>query len=144
MSSASTSTVSLASTATVSSRAPLNSSNTVKQPKDYQAAFGNLQSTYGMNGSAPIPVQKKRASPPASLAKQDQPPTKKDFSSAFGDLQSTYGFAGAIPSPVPKPKSRPERSENASFASRFGGFRRWLTEPSSSRKQNVQEVPRSS
>ncbi|KAK6978143.1 hypothetical protein R3P38DRAFT_3119758 [Favolaschia claudopus] len=85
------------------------------RPKDYQAAFGNLQSTYGMNGSAPIP---------------------KDFSAAFGDLQSTYGFAGAIPSPVPKLKSRPERSENASFASRFGRL--------SQMKPTVRAVPESS
>ncbi|KAJ7272633.1 hypothetical protein B0H12DRAFT_1228648 [Mycena haematopus] len=105
----SASTTSLMSNTTVSSRAPLNGPRTV-QPKDFQAAFASLQSTYGFNGSAPNPVQKKKTSsspsrPAVSSESSRAPSAKKDFQSAFADLQSTYGFGGAAPSPIPKSKN---------------------------------------
>ncbi|KAJ7132279.1 hypothetical protein C8R44DRAFT_612148 [Mycena epipterygia] len=108
MSSASTSTTSLVSTTTVSSRAPLTGT---AQPKDFQAAFARLQSTYGFAGSAPSPAPntapKATASrPTSSLASPAPAPTSrapKDFQAAFASLQSTYGFAGFAPSPVQKP-----------------------------------------
>ncbi|KAJ6485745.1 hypothetical protein C8R45DRAFT_997748 [Mycena sanguinolenta] len=109
MSSPSASTASLVSNTTVSSRAPLNSSRTV-QPKDFQAAFASLQSTYGFGGNAPTPVPKKnsksssapRSAVPAPVTRAPQQPSTKNFEAAFAALQSTYGFGGAAPSPVPK------------------------------------------
>ncbi|KAJ6513210.1 hypothetical protein C8R45DRAFT_338350 [Mycena sanguinolenta] len=108
MSSPNNSTVSLASTTTVSSRTPLNGSKTV-QPKDFQASFASLQSTYGFGGSAPSPIPKKNLavpSPgPAAPAPAQEP--KKNFQTAFAGLQSTYGFGGGgAPSPVPKSKKK--------------------------------------
>ncbi|KAJ7708838.1 hypothetical protein B0H17DRAFT_1324943 [Mycena rosella] len=117
MSSASSSTASLVSTTTVSSRAPLT--KRAAPPKDFEAAFGSLQSTYGFAGATPIPVQKP-ATPrsasrsPATVAPRQTstPGQPKDFQAAFASLQSTYGFAAAVPSPVSNPKSR-------SFISKF-------------------------
>ncbi|KAJ7132273.1 hypothetical protein C8R44DRAFT_46749 [Mycena epipterygia] len=109
MSSASTSTTSLVSTTTVSSRAPLTGT---AQPKDFQAAFARLQSTYGFAGSAPSPAPKialkATASRPTSSIASPAPAhtfsrAPKDFQAAFASLQSTYGFAGSVPSPVQKP-----------------------------------------
>jgi hypothetical protein len=105
MSFASTSTTSLVSNTTVSSRAPLNST---VQPKDFQGAFGSLQSTYGFGATVPSPVQKQTTSTPRSSAPSPAPRAPlqtKNFQSAFADLQSTYGFGGAVPSPVQKKKS---------------------------------------
>ncbi|KAK7031521.1 hypothetical protein R3P38DRAFT_2924136 [Favolaschia claudopus] len=91
----------------VSSRTPLNGS----QSKDYQAAFATLQSTYGFAGSAPSPVPKTSASAKSSTrtptpvkapSTQTQTKAKKDYRSAFGALQSTFGFSGASPCPIPK------------------------------------------
>ncbi|KAJ7626243.1 hypothetical protein DFH06DRAFT_1481139 [Mycena polygramma] len=70
MSFTSTSTASLVSNTSVSSRTPLTRT---AQQKDYQAAFGNLQSTYGFGGSglyygvggsalSPLPKQNKSTS----------------------------------------------------------------------------------
>ncbi|KAJ7626251.1 hypothetical protein DFH06DRAFT_736948 [Mycena polygramma] len=109
MSFTSTSTTSLASTTTVSSRTPL----TRPAPqKDFQAAFANLQSTYGFGGSVPSPVPKQQKSTsskrPTSSSTAPAPtprsPLKstKNFEAAFADLQSTFGFGGAVPSPVLK------------------------------------------
>ncbi|KAF7370979.1 hypothetical protein MSAN_00732100 [Mycena sanguinolenta] len=110
-SSPSASTASLMSNNTVSSRAPLNGSRTT-QPKDFQAAFASLQSTYGFSGSAPSPVPKKnakstsapRSAVPPSVTRTPLQAGNKNFEAAFADLQSTYGFGGAAPSPVPKSK----------------------------------------
>ncbi|KAJ7643369.1 hypothetical protein DFH06DRAFT_598273 [Mycena polygramma] len=113
MSFTSTSTTSLASTTTVSSRTPL----TRPAPqKDFQAAFANLQSTYGFGGSVPSPVPKQQKSPsskrstkrsptapaPATDAPRSSLTPTKNFQAAFADLQSTFGFGSAVPSPVPK------------------------------------------
>ncbi|KAJ7132272.1 hypothetical protein C8R44DRAFT_46743 [Mycena epipterygia] len=117
MSSASTSTVSLVSTTTVTSRAPLTGT---AQPKDFQAAFARLQSTYGFSGSAPSPAPKTvtASHPTTSLASPATPPPKasKDFQAAFADLQSTYGFAGAAPSAIPKSKKEASVSFFAKFS----------------------------
>ncbi|KAJ7886008.1 hypothetical protein B0H13DRAFT_901187 [Mycena leptocephala] len=143
MSSASTSTTSLVSNTTVSSRVPLNGSTTV-QPKDFQSAFASLQSTYGLNGTAPSPVSKKSPSPSSTTFPVDASRTpNKNFQSAFADLQSTYGFGGAVPSPVPK-----QKDGNSSLFSKFhrsssspksqGNF----TSPSTFPKTKVRAVPR--
>ncbi|KAJ7035527.1 hypothetical protein C8F04DRAFT_510447 [Mycena alexandri] len=106
MFSANTSTTSLASTTTVSSRAPLAGS---AQTKDFQAAFASLQSTYGFAASAPTPVLNKKStnnnsSSTTTPAVRASPSTTttKDFQSAFADLQSTYGLGSSAPMPVPK------------------------------------------
>ncbi|KAK6978140.1 hypothetical protein R3P38DRAFT_3119736 [Favolaschia claudopus] len=94
-------TQSTASLLSVSSRTPLNGS----QSKDYQSAFATLQSTYGFAGSAPSPVPKAKSStrtPSQVNAPLTQTKAKKDYRAAFGALQSTYGFSGAAPCPVPK------------------------------------------
>ncbi|KAJ7708841.1 hypothetical protein B0H17DRAFT_846999, partial [Mycena rosella] len=99
----SSSTASLASTTTVSSRAPLTTR--AAQPKDFEAAFASLQSTYGFAAAAPSPVQKTAASRSAATVAPRQasaPGQPKDFEAAFASLQSTYGFAAAAPSPVQK------------------------------------------
>ncbi|KAJ7623134.1 hypothetical protein FB45DRAFT_1031079 [Roridomyces roridus] len=114
-SSASTSTISLLSTTTVSSRAPLNAA----QPKDYQAAFATLQSTYGFAGTVPSPSPKsstpRSVVPSTTSSLPARAAAPKDFESAFADLQSTYGFGGSVPSPVPEPKER----SSGGFFSRF-------------------------
>ncbi|KAJ6485746.1 hypothetical protein C8R45DRAFT_930830 [Mycena sanguinolenta] len=132
MSSASASTTSLVSNTTISSRAPLNGSRTT-QPKDFQAAFASLQSTYGFSGSAPSPVPKKTSkstsAPPARSAVSAPAPvtraplqaTNKNVEAAFADLQSTYGFGGAAPSPIPKSKKQDKDNRSASLFSRFIG-----------------------
>ncbi|KAJ7643378.1 hypothetical protein DFH06DRAFT_1213086 [Mycena polygramma] len=117
MSFTSNSTTSLASTATVSSRAPLTGSTAVPQ-KDSKAAVADHQSAYGFGGSgllyfankrtkeSPAQKQKNSSSPSYTTAPMPRVPPKgvKDYEAAFADLQSTYGFSGAVPSPVPKPK----------------------------------------
>ncbi|KAJ6561113.1 hypothetical protein DFH09DRAFT_503359 [Mycena vulgaris] len=134
MSSASSSTTSLA---TVSSRAPLNGSSAVP-PKDFQAAFARLQSTYGFSASAPSPVQKSAAPPsaPRSTAAVASPtaPKSKDFEAAFADLQSTYGFSGSVPSPVPAPKKQ-------GGASLFSRFTRASSPATPAQKTKVRHVP---
>ncbi|KAJ6535190.1 hypothetical protein B0H10DRAFT_600850 [Mycena sp. CBHHK59/15] len=107
---------SLVSNTTISSHAPLRGSTPA--PKDFEAAFATLQSTYGFNGLAPSPVLKSQTAqnvqPDASTAStttlsssarsRAQP---KDYEAAFATLQSTYGFSGHAPSPVTKPKNSP-------------------------------------
>ncbi|KAF7422521.1 hypothetical protein PC9H_010677 [Pleurotus ostreatus] len=105
------STSTLQSTApSVSSTAPLRASASRTQ-KDYYAAFGSLQSTYGMcvgqsgqlaSSSAPAPTPRTKPSSqssplghpsiPSSTMPQSHSTTKKDYSAAFGSLQSTYGM----------------------------------------------------
>ncbi|KAJ6474646.1 hypothetical protein C8R47DRAFT_1143783 [Mycena vitilis] len=115
MSFTSTSTASLT---TVSSRTPL----TRPAPqKDFQAAFANLQSTYGFGSSVPSPVPKQQKSStsskrstkssrtaPAPATDAPRSPLKrtKNFQAAFADLQSTFGFGGAAPSPVLKQNNK--------------------------------------
>ncbi|KAJ7089818.1 hypothetical protein B0H15DRAFT_272948 [Mycena belliarum] len=113
--SASSSTASLASTTTVSSRTPLNR-DVKPKPKDFAAAFAQLQSTYGFGGAAPTPVQKtpvqkKKTTPAASAPPAPALGQQKDYAAAFASLQSSYGFAGfAGGAPVPVQKS-PQNSQ---------------------------------
>ncbi|KAJ7781992.1 hypothetical protein DFH07DRAFT_792219 [Mycena maculata] len=144
MSSASSSTTSLVSNTTVSSRAPL----TGTQPKDFQAAFASLQSTYGFAGSVPMPAPKTTASSAttsrmSSTAASHVPSaTPKDFQSAFADLQSTYGFSGSVPSPVPGPKNR----GRGSFFSKLARVASASPKPraSTSPSHKMRHVPRPS
>ncbi|KAF8196906.1 hypothetical protein K438DRAFT_1825759 [Mycena galopus ATCC 62051] len=128
MSSASTSTTSLVSATTsvvsdttISSRSPLTAS-AAAQPKDFQAAFASLQSTYGFNGTTPTPVQKKELTyvPRSTVAFLEKraplQTTDKNFEAAFADLQSTYGFGGSVPSPIPKPKKQGNGSSRSLFS----------------------------
>ncbi|KAJ7781983.1 hypothetical protein DFH07DRAFT_792195 [Mycena maculata] len=142
MSSASSSTTSLVSNTTVSSRAPL----TGTQPKDFQAAFASLQSTYGLAGSVPMPAPKTTAaasstttSRMSSTAASHVPSaTPKDFQSAFADLQSTYGFNGSVPSPVPGPKNRDGRGSLFSKLARVASASHASTSPT----HTIRHVPR--
>ncbi|KAJ7099443.1 hypothetical protein B0H15DRAFT_547139 [Mycena belliarum] len=108
MSSASSSTASLVSSTTVSSRTPLNAA----KPKDFSAAFAQLQSTYGFGATAPTPVQRKPSTPPSGPSVSSPVPTapasgqQKDYQAAFARLQSSHGFAGSAPVPVQKSESR--------------------------------------
>ncbi|KAJ7756299.1 hypothetical protein B0H16DRAFT_696868 [Mycena metata] len=101
------STTSLASTTTVSSRAPLTRPAQTKT-KDFQAAFASLQTTYGFAASAPTPVLKKKSTSNSSTTtttpavRAVRASTPKDFQFAFADLQSTYGFGASAPMPVSK------------------------------------------
>ncbi|KAJ7781982.1 hypothetical protein DFH07DRAFT_1055494 [Mycena maculata] len=110
MSSASTSTTSFVSGTTVtSSRARLTAGT---QPKNFQAAFASLQSTYGFAGSVPMPPPTTaRSTTPSCMSRTATNPhvpssPPKDFQSAFAELQLTYGFSGSVPSPAPAPKNR--------------------------------------
>ncbi|KAJ7156881.1 hypothetical protein C8R43DRAFT_407272 [Mycena crocata] len=125
---------------TVSSRAPL------APKKNFQAAFADLQSTYGFGGAAPSPVPKASKMPSASSSASSKISWRtplgapKDFQSAFADLQSTYGFAGAAPSPVPSSKQN-----SGSLVSKL--LRRSSSSESSvpaspSHKTKVHQVPR--
>ncbi|KAJ7777383.1 hypothetical protein B0H16DRAFT_956022 [Mycena metata] len=121
MLSANNSTTSLASTTTVSSRAPLTGS---AEKKDFQAAFASLQSTYGFAASAPTPVLKKKSTSNSSptttstttpAVRAVHASTPKDFQSAFANLQSTYGFGGSAPMPIPKKQG----ADTNTFFSKF-------------------------
>ncbi|OBZ66324.1 hypothetical protein A0H81_13859 [Grifola frondosa] len=101
----SSSTVSLSSTATTSSSSSSRTlTATPPVPKDYSAAFGTLQSVYGMSGCTPTPTfssnatsRKQRHADESTVAKSTQ---SKDFEGAFGALASSYGFGGAAPSDI--------------------------------------------
>ncbi|KAG6908718.1 hypothetical protein DXG01_003563 [Tephrocybe rancida] len=81
-------------------------------PKNYEAAFGALSSTYGFGpGALPTPIptaypSAKSARTPtynSSPAPTVSPTTRapraqKDYAAAFGSLSSSYGFGGALPS----------------------------------------------
>lgn len=112
------STTSLVSNTSVSSRTPL-----ATQPKDFQAAFASLQSTYGLSHTAPSPLAKSNrrrntnvhsgaapGAPTATATTASQSATPKDFEAAFANLQSTYGFCGSAPSPVPKQSKHKDRA----------------------------------
>ncbi|KAF4590182.1 hypothetical protein EYR40_009419 [Pleurotus pulmonarius] len=95
----------------VSSTTPLRASTS---RKDFSAAFGSLQSMYGMGGgqsgqlAPPVPKPRMKAplqsSPIAHSSTPSNTPkspsataTQKDYSAAFGSLQSTYGIGGSRP-----------------------------------------------
>ena len=94
----------------VTSTSSTTSTATVKeQPrakKDYFAALGSLQSSYGFGGTAPVlpklPKQTKSAKSKQAKKAAVEPsvstPAKgqaKDYEAAYGALASQYGFGGA-------------------------------------------------
>ncbi|EGN91735.1 hypothetical protein SERLA73DRAFT_148247 [Serpula lacrymans var. lacrymans S7.3] len=101
------STTSLHSTTTFSSTAPLTSS---QPPKDFQSAFEQLQSTYGVNGHTPTPIstsaqkwpkwlQRRPSAKPSPSQLKPLPVTdpsspSKNYEGAFAQLSSSYGFGG--------------------------------------------------
>ena len=109
--------VSVATTSSATSSTPLRlSSSSASKPKDYSAAFGQLQSQYGWGGSSiPAPVspavrrkekkeQRKEAEDMEprreSRASSKTPPSSsggKDYETAFGTLSSRFGFGGSLP-----------------------------------------------
>ncbi|KAJ7081372.1 hypothetical protein B0H15DRAFT_469855 [Mycena belliarum] len=127
MSSASSSTTSLVSYTTATSRTPVNAA----QPKDFQAAFAQLQSTYGSSATAPTPVQKKKTTAPSAPAVSARVPTtpapdqQKDNQAAFAGLsgESSYGLAGRAPVPV-------QKSQKHSSTSLFSKLTRTSTKAS--------------
>ncbi|KAJ6561057.1 hypothetical protein DFH09DRAFT_1364514 [Mycena vulgaris] len=141
MSSASSSTTSLVSNITVSSRAPLTGS--AVQPKDFQAAFARLQSTYGSSASAPSPVKKSAAPPSAPRSTTAvAAPKSKDFEAAFADLQSTYGFSGSLPGPVPVPKKQGGASLFSKFTRASSPKAQAASPAAPAQKTKVRHVPR--
>ncbi|KAJ7797513.1 hypothetical protein B0H14DRAFT_3493657 [Mycena olivaceomarginata] len=116
MSFASTSTTSLVSNTTVSSRTPLNST---VQPKDFQGAFGSLQSTYGFGATAPSPVQKKTTSAPRSAAPSPAPRAPLQTKN-FHPVQKKKSTTPAPRSAVPSSATRtPLQPGNKNFESAF-------------------------
>ncbi|KAF7289468.1 hypothetical protein HMN09_01340800 [Mycena chlorophos] len=75
--------------------------------KDYERAFGDLQSSYGFCG--PIgphrtPKRTRAARKSASGLPLAQP-TSKNYRVVLAKLQSVFGFSGNAPSPVPEKTS---------------------------------------
>lgn len=70
--------------------------------KDYLAALGDLQNTFGFAGGVPTPVtvpkcskhKNSSRSKPVMAAPSDAIPKQKDWESAYGALSASYGFAG--------------------------------------------------
>lgn len=98
--------------------------------KDYASAFANLQSTYGTNGFAPMPAEKRSTSQPKahrqkhvvslpSLTTQVAQPAGKNYELAFGNLSSSYGYGGGVPTlPQKAEKKAKSSSSKSSFASK--------------------------
>ena len=105
-SSFSASTATLASTNSTASTIVQKPASKQRTEKDYFAALGALQSSYGFGGAAPtIPTlststksKKAKSAPstpaPATAMKATQP---RDYEAAYGALSSSYGFGGAAP-----------------------------------------------
>jgi hypothetical protein len=84
------------------------------QVKDYAAAFGALQSTYGLS-AAPVvapPASRKTTPAPVTVALPPRSTGAKDYEAAFGALQSSYGLAGApaIPATSARKAKAPKRA----------------------------------
>ncbi|KAJ7065257.1 hypothetical protein C8F01DRAFT_736997 [Mycena amicta] len=113
---------------TANPSSPSPSPSAVQPSKDYEAAFADLQSSFGFGASiGPIlpPVPRRTtpkptrstvtASPPAI----DATPVSKDYGAAFADLQSSFGFAGGAPCPVSKSKSKQRSSSSSALFSKL-------------------------
>ncbi|KAG2005554.1 hypothetical protein CC2G_001950 [Coprinopsis cinerea AmutBmut pab1-1] len=89
----------------ISSQAPLNPSESVtNQPasaKNYEAAFGQLVSQYGLSGMPVVP-SKKSLSPSVNKesSRVQHPgtpsPQAKNWENAFGQLSASHGFGGFV------------------------------------------------
>ncbi|KAF7980076.1 hypothetical protein HWV62_39870 [Athelia sp. TMB] len=108
---------------TASSSAPLNPTR-APPAKDYSAAFGALQSTYGSSGFAPSPAPRRAA--PTSAPARTQPTARaapekpaKDFEAAFGALSSSYGVSGAPCLPKKAPGAGAEKTKSGFVARVF-------------------------
>ncbi|KAF9458128.1 hypothetical protein BDZ94DRAFT_1271503 [Collybia nuda] len=82
-------------------------------PKNYEAAFGNLVSSFGFGGGVPTVPRKatQTTQPRKSQAPSPQTsshPTQKNYEAAFGSLSSSYGFgSGAVVAVPTLPRSKP-------------------------------------
>ncbi|CAL1717353.1 unnamed protein product [Somion occarium] len=79
--------------------------------KDYFAAFGSLQSSFGLGGRAPGNSSRssstKKISVRTQASRTNSPPVSqtsssgtKDYEAAFGSLSSDFGFGASTPSPL--------------------------------------------
>ncbi|KAJ3536152.1 hypothetical protein NM688_g6874 [Phlebia brevispora] len=111
-----TSLISVNTTYTSSSTAPLRSdrSSRPKTEEEYLALFGALQNQYGFAGTAPTrPAafkQKKREShastPSSTTLSPSQPrPALNEQERKFGELSAKYGFSGTAPTVPTVPPS---------------------------------------
>jgi hypothetical protein len=107
----------MSSAASYSSTASLVSKNSASakpgSPKNYEAAFANLVSSFGFGGGVPITSQKVAKMPKSHQTPVTSPATHvtrshtapKNYEAAFGSLSSSYGFGGGVPCLVPKAKA---------------------------------------
>ncbi|KDQ64234.1 hypothetical protein JAAARDRAFT_27855 [Jaapia argillacea MUCL 33604] len=86
-----------ASTTSFESSATLTAT---RPPKDYAAAFGELQSTYGSSGHAPTP-------------NPDAAPMKKKFTSFFSKKSKQADSASSSNSATTAPEVAPAKKEKA-------------------------------
>jgi hypothetical protein len=84
------------------------------QDKDYLAAFGSLQSAYGLSAPPIVAPLASRKTQPTPVAVQVPAPSAdtKDYAAAFGALQSSYGFTG--PTVVPAASARKAKTSKCS------------------------------
>ncbi|KAF8872091.1 hypothetical protein BD779DRAFT_1652071 [Infundibulicybe gibba] len=72
------------------------------QPKNYEAAFGSLASSYGFPGTAPLvpksQSQNKSATVNSTNTSRASSAPAKNYESAFGNLSSMYGLGAGVPS----------------------------------------------
>ncbi|KAJ7623690.1 hypothetical protein FB45DRAFT_1006015 [Roridomyces roridus] len=92
---------STASLLTVSSRTPLTASAAGAPPKDFQAAFTSLQSTYGFGGTVPTPTSAQKPTPSSSKP-ESSTPKRSLFSKLTGTASSS---SSSSPKPLP-PKQK--------------------------------------
>jgi len=82
--------------------------------KNYEAAFGNLSSSYGFGGAAPcLPTSqpstpaKVKSTPVVVQQTVATPvPQGKNYEAAFGQLSSSYGFGGFSTPSLPKKNTK--------------------------------------
>ncbi|KAF8881462.1 hypothetical protein BD779DRAFT_1546039 [Infundibulicybe gibba] len=89
------------STASLLSQKASTTRHQQPQPKNYEAAFGSLASSYGFPGAAPsLPTKSQSQSKPApkSSKPSQAPAPAKNYEAAFGGLSSSYGLGGGVPS----------------------------------------------
>lgn len=97
----------MSSTTSYSSTTSLVSKKT--SPKNYEAAFGNLVSSFGFGGGVPTVSQKvthtpkSHKTPVSSLSPSRSAP--KNYEAAFGSLSSSYGFGGGAVPTLPRTKA---------------------------------------
>ncbi|KAJ8456386.1 hypothetical protein ONZ51_g12154 [Trametes cubensis] len=123
--------VSVATTSSATSSTPLRlSSSSASKPKDYSAAFGQLQSQYGWGGSSipaplsPAPRRKEKKEQKEAEDSKDSRESRassrtpatassggKDYEAAFGTLSSRFGFGGSLPMLKKSSKAKESTSE---------------------------------